>query len=434
MSPLPRIAAIDGWLIDSTVKGYPGTASPTRLGDIAARGWSVLRDDLPLPAAIIKASSLAHNRAWMRRYLDRAGAVLCPHGKTTMSPQLFAAQLADGAFGITCATVSQLQVYRRFGIGRVLMANQLIGARAIAYVLEELARDPSFEIYLLVDSVAGVERLARAARSAGLARPLRVLLEVGIAGERTGVRSMAALEDVLAAIEAAEACVRVHGVEAFEGVVDAGPPVREQVIEGLLSFQLEASARARRSTAAAVPWLLSAGGSSHFDLAAERLRAGAQEPDSLLVLRSGCYLTHDHGAYASAQRARAARSQAVTALGEGFRPALEVWTHVQSRPEPGRAFLTAGKRDVSFDLDLPRPIGWLRPGQHATPQPLDAEHRVVKLNDQHAHLSLPHASPLAVGDLVALGISHPCTTFDKWQLLYLVDDDYTVIDAIRTFF
>jgi D-serine dehydratase len=331
MNPLPRIPAIDAWLIDSTVKGYPGTAAPTRLGDIAARGWNVLRDDLPLPAAIIKASSLAHNRVWMRRYLDRVGAILCPHGKTTMSPQLFAAQLEDGAFGITCATVAQLQVYRRFGIRRVLMANQLVGARAIAYVVGELAGDPSFEIYLLVDSVAGVERLARAARAAGLSRPLRLLVEVGLTGARTGVRSMAALEELLAAIEAAAACVRVHGVECFEGVVDAGSPAGEQAVEELLSFQLEASARARKSPAAAAPWLLSAGGSAHFDLAAERLRAGAQAAGSLVVLRSGCYLTHDHVAYASAQCARATRSADVAALGEGFRPALEVWTHVQSR-------------------------------------------------------------------------------------------------------
>ena len=134
------------------------------------------------------------------------------------------------------------------------------------------------------------------------------------------------------------------------------------------------------------------------------------------------------------QRARAVRSALVAELGEGFRPALEVWTHVQSRPEPDHAYLTAGKRDVSFDLDLPRPVAWFRPGSTGAPQPLDSGYRVVKLNDQHAYLRLPTESPLEVGDLVALGISHPCTTFDRWQLLDLVEDDYTIVDAIRTFF
>ena len=60
--------------------------------------------------------------------------------------------------------------------------------------------------------------------------------------------------------------------------------------------------------------------------------------------------------------------------------------------------------------------------------------RVTGLNDQHAYLELPAASPLKVGDLVGFGISHPCTTFDKWQLIYVVDDDYRIVDAIRTFF
>lgn len=433
MGSLPRIPALDAWLIDGTVKGYPGSAPPTRLGDLGDRRWNVLFDDVPLPAAVLKASSLEQNRGWMRRYLAATGAVLCPHGKTTMSPQLFQAQLEDGAFGITCATVSQLQVYRRFGINRVLMANQVVGRRAVAYVIDELERDPTFELYLLVDSVEGVDRLATAAAAAGLARPLRLLLEVGLAGARTGVRDLAGAEAVISAVESAGRWAHLHGVEVFEDVVEGSPAERERAIESLLAFQLEASSRGRRSTAAAMPWLLSAGGSSYFDLAAERL-GGAADTQTLIVLRSGCYLTHDHGIYGDAQRARIARSSAVRTVGDGFRPALEIWTHVQSRPEAARAYLTAGKRDVSYDRDLPRPIAWFRPGLHSTPQALDGQYSIVRLNDQHAHLRVPDDSPLAFGDLVGLGISHPCTTFDKWQLLYVVDDDYTVVDGVRTFF
>jgi len=434
MTPLPRIAAIDELPLDATFKGYPGTEPPLRVGQVAARGWNLLREDLPLPAAVLKASALSHNRAWMRAYLARTGAVLCPHGKTTMSPQLFAAQLEDGAFGITCATAGQLPVYRRYGIQRVLMANQVVGGRAIAYVMAELGRDPAFELYLLVDSVDGVRRLASAARAAGLGRPLRLLVEVGANGARTGTRSMTDFEAVLGAVEAAGPGVRLHGVEAYEGVVEAADGPREAAIEALLDFQLAASTRARRSRAAATPWLLSAGGSSYFDLVAQRLGAHVRDAGALLVLRSGCYLTHDHGTYAQAQAERTRRDATVAGLGEGFRAALEVWTHVQSRPEAARAYLTAGKRDLSYDVDLPRPLAWYRPGRHARPEPLDAAHRIVKLNDQHAHLALPERSPLAVGDLVALGISHPCTAFERWPLLYLVDDAYTVIDAVRTFF
>jgi D-serine dehydratase len=436
MSPLPRIPAVDASILDSTVKGYPGTAAPGPLGAIARHGWNVLREDLPFPLALIRRSSLEHNRAWMRRFLSASGTRLAPHGKTTMSPQLFAAQIEDGAFGITCATVEQLQVYRTFGVGRVLMANQVIGRQEIAFVVAELAGDPEFELYLVVDSVAGVERLATAARLAGLSRPLRLLVEVGLAGARTGARSSAAAAAVIAAIESRYPWVEIHGVESYEGIFEGSAADKDRAVEDLLSFQLEVSRTARQSPAAcrSEPWLLTAGGSAYFDVVAARLTAGAADADTTVVLRSGCYLTHDHTAYASAQHLRASRSALVQGLGEGFRPAIEVWTHLQSRPEPEYAYLTAGKRDVSFDLDMPKPVSWVRPGQHAAPQPLEATYRIARLNDQHAHLRLPADSPLAVGDLVALGISHPCTTFDKWQLIYVVDDDYTVVDAIRTYF
>jgi D-serine dehydratase len=124
-------------------------------------------------------------------------------------------------------------------------------------------------------------------------------------------------------------------------------------------------------------------------------------------------------------------------LGPGLTAALEVWAYVQSRPERTKAILTAGKRDLSYDVDLPVPLKWVRP--HAGVDAgaiaeLDPGHIVTGLNDQHCHVAVPADSPLQVGDMVALGISHPCTTFDKWQVIPVVDDKYTVVSAIKTFF
>jgi D-serine dehydratase len=62
----------------------------------------------------------------------------------------------------------------------------------------------------------------------------------------------------------------------------------------------------------------------------------------------------------------------------------------------------------------------------------------MALNDQHAYL---HFNPQApqdgqpfVGQIIGSGISHPCTTFDKWRWMPLVDDHYQVIDAISIHF
>jgi D-serine dehydratase len=352
-----------------------------------------------------------------------------------MAPQLFARQLADGAWGITVATVQQLMVCRRFGVARVLMANQPTGRQAIQGALAELADDPSFEFLCLIDSVRGVEGLAEEVRAFRLDRPIQVLLEAGLPGGRTGCRSLAdALEVARAAAAAPE--LALVGVEAFEGLIrEATPEASARKVEGLLDFVVEtAIACDREDLYAPGQVLLSAGGSAFFDRVAQRFRAANLNREVKVVLRSGCYLTHDSQMYHRLFAELCERTPEARRIGPGLRPALEVWAYVQSVPEPGLAIVTMGKRDVSYDAGLPVPEQWFRPGLHARPQSLGEGFRVTGLNDQHAYLAVPEDGPLEIGDMVAFGISHPCTTFDKWQLLYVVDDDYRVVEALRTFF
>jgi D-serine dehydratase len=154
------------------------------------------------------------------------------------------------------------------------------------------------------------------------------------------------------------------------------------------------------------------------------------------ILRSGCYVTHDHGFYHHLLQEMQTRESVVEA--DNLRPALEVWSMVQSRPEPDLAILTMGKRDASYDIDLPFPVKTHRPGDTSQPFDLPAGCNLEKMNDQHAYLRLPKDSAictsLQVGDLVACGISHPCTTFDKWPVILVVDDAYQVQSAVNTFF
>jgi D-serine dehydratase len=421
--------------VDPTVKGWPARAGTLPLGEVGAKGWNLLREDLPLPAAVIRRSTLEHNSRWMRSFLERFDALICPHGKTTMAPQLFARQLADGAWGITVATAQQLMVCRRFGVARVLMANQPTGRQAIQAALAELADDPSFEFLCLIDSVRGVEGLAEEVRAFRLDRPIQVLLEAGLPGGRTGCRSLAdALEVARAAAAAPE--LALVGVEAFEGLIrEATPEASARKVEGLLDFVVEtAIACDREDLYAPGQVLLSAGGSAFFDRVAQRFRAANLNREVKVVLRSGCYLTHDSQMYHRLFAELCERTPEARRIGPGLRPALEVWAYVQSVPEPGLAIVTMGKRDVSYDAGLPVPEQWFRPGLHARPQSLGEGFRVTGLNDQHAYLAVPEDGPLEIGDMVAFGISHPCTTFDKWQLLYVVDDDYRVVEALRTFF
>lgn len=422
--------------VDQRIKGMPGGLEPLALEAIGAQGWNLLREDLPLPVAVLRQSALAANRRWMQAFLQHSGAVIAPHGKTTMSPQLFDTQLADGAWAITVATVHQLQVARAYGVERVILANQLVGRQAIRYVLDELARDPAFDFYCLVDSVEGVAQLAAAVQQAGLDRPIQLLLEGGYRGGRTGCRDLASALAVARAVAAAAPALTLRGVEGFEGLFPGSAEAKAAAVASFLEFLVEiAVAVEREGLFAKGPLLLSAGGSAFYDMVAARFARARFTREVRVVTRSGCYLTHDAGLYAHAFDDLLRRSPGLARLNAAPEAALEVWAYVQSRPEPEKVLLTLGKRDVSYD-EMPVALRWFRPGGGLGPAPatIDAGHVVTGLNDQHCHMTVPANSPLAVGDMVAFGISHPCLTFDKWQVIPMVDDAYNVVGAIRTFF
>jgi D-serine dehydratase len=433
---MPDLGEIDALPLDGLTKGLPAGVSPLRLGEVGRQGWNVLAQDLPLPLAVLKESALAHNGAWMRRFLAASGARLSPHGKTSMSPQLFARQLDDGAWAITVATVQQLGVCRRFGFPRILLANQLVGPSAIAYVLAELKRDPEFDFYCLVDSVDGVDLLAAAAREAAAGRPLQVLLEGGTPGGRTGARELQEALAVARAVKRAEPYLALRGVEGFEGLIpgtdEAG---QDRAVAAFIDYLVTiARAAAAEGLFAPGPVLLTAGGSAFYDLVVERFRAAALGREAMIVTRSGCYLTHDSGLYEAFFRRVKHRTPLVENLGEPPRAAFEVWAYVQSRPEPEKAILTMGQRDVGRDAAWPVPLLWYRPGLHDRPQPAPAGSAVTGMNDQHTHMKVEEAAPYRVGDMLGFGVSHPCTTFDKWDVIPLIDDDYNVVSAIKTFF
>jgi D-serine dehydratase len=434
MNALPHgglaLSSLEEQVLHPGVKGLP-IGAPLRQGAIGVQGWNVLHGDTSFPVAVLKTSALRHNLDWMRAFCERNKVELAPHGKTTMSPQLFGAQLANGAWGITLANAVQVQVAYRFGVRRVLIANQLVARSDVRAVLQLLHDDPDFACYVLADSLAGVARLSEEVVAHPLARPLPVLVELGLSGKRAGCRTLDEAMTVARAIEHAPGLL-LAGFEGYEGLLDERGAV-EDFIQKLCALVLEAD---DEGLFGAPEIMITAGGSGFFDLVAQGFKGlhGLSRP-LRPVLRSGCYLTSDHGMY-QVQLQKLDQREGIEP-GQGLRPALEIWSVVQSRPEPGLAILTMGKRDASHDAGLPVPLLHHRPGPGA-PRALPAGCEVVKMNDQHAYLRLPEGDPirelLSVGDLVGCGISHPCTTFDRWPLLLAVDDDYAVRGALNTFF
>ncbi|HEX8527475.1 alanine racemase [Allosphingosinicella sp.] len=404
--------------LDWRNKGLPPDAEGLTPGDIGRLGLNLLDGDMMMPVAILRERALRRNIAAMQAFADRIGALLCPHGKTSMSPELFAMQLAAGAWGLTAATAHHVRIYRRLGIGRIFLASQLAARADLDFIAGELAEDPELDLYCLVDSPESAELLAAAASRALLGRPIQLLIETGFAGGRAGVRDVDQALGLARRIGEAAPFLQLRGIETFEGIRQTVPQARSEAAEMIGLAVAAAEAAAAEGLFGEGPLLLSAGGSAFLDLCAAGLPARIGGLPVQRIIRPGCYVTHDHGLYAR------------IAAEPKLEPALETWGSVLSLPEPGLAIVGVGKRDVSNDIDPPVPIGVHRPGKGTLP----AEGlRTLGLWDQHLGLGCPPGS-LAAGDLVGFGISHPCSTFDRWRALFTVDEDYRVTGAVTTLF
>ncbi|MGI8867988.1 MAG: alanine racemase [Mycobacteriales bacterium] len=416
----PAVEALRDRPISLLDKGFGGSERTCERSarEIARAGLALHDGDFILPVMTLRQNALEHNIAAMARFCAEHGVELAPHAKTTMSPPLFARQLDAGAWGLTAATVGHVQVYRAFGVGRVLLANQLVDPAAIRWVMAERRRDPEFAFSCYVDGADGIAILAAAAGHEDA--PLDVLIELGHAGGRTGVRDDAAARDLARRILTTPG-LRLAGVSAYEGSV--GPVRTPETLDGVAALCDRVAALAHELVPATGSFIVSAGGSAYPDVVAERLSAARDV--AVVVLRSGSYLTHDHGMYAEVSPF--ARPDSAYAL----RPALELWTHVLSHPEPGLALLSIGRRDAPFDAGWPVPLRVRGRGGEVRPAGGMA---VVHMNDQHAFLRLDDPGSVSVGEALCLGISHPCTAFDKWRQLPVVDDRGIVVDVVPTFF
>lgn len=413
-------------LISPLNKGLGLFDKPLPPSDLAQLGWNLLHEDLSLPAAVLYEDRLQHNLEWMHEFITAYGVKLAPHGKTTMAPALFRLQLQRGAWGITLATPHQTAVAYQHGVRRILMANQLVGKTNMA-IIARLLEDPAFEYYCLVDSAAQIDQLGSFFSAHG--QHLGVLLELGVPGGRTGICNEEQLQAALAALSHWSTSIALSGVELYEGVLDDESAIRDFLQRAVsVTKQLAADHRFHRK-----PTLLSGAGSAWYDVVAEVFSAAHFDEPVEILLRPGCYLTHDIGIYRAAQTKIQQRNPVAHRMSSGLLPALHIWAYVQSIPEAEKAIIAMGKRDAAFDAGLPAPALHYRPGD-AAPKAAPDHWKLTKMMDQHAYLQIAPQDDLRVGDMIAFDISHPCLTFDKWRTIPILDAEYRVKDILQTFF
>ena len=421
--------------LDWRHKAVPATANGTTHADFLAAKHTLA--DLQTPLLTLDAGALRANADRLADWCRDHGVLLAPHGKTTMSPQLWAQQLDRGAWGITLANFAQLRVAREFGVRNLQLANSLTDPHAIEWVAS--VATPDAPILSWIDSMGTVDVINRTL--AGSDAVLDVLVELGAHGGRTGARSVEAAMEISRAVSESPN-LRLVGVSGYEGSLahtadDAGlAAVRGYLAQmRLLHEELLAA-----GLYGANKVIITAGGSAYFDdvvtVLSPCISTGAElgGPAVDLMIRSGAYIIHDDGFYRGI-------SPFSREGGQPFKAGMYGWARVVSQTEPGLAILDAGKRDLPFDEGLPEPQ-FIGPVLGGAMEPLLGA-RITSVNDQHSFMTYDaNSTTVRPGDVVRLGLSHPCTAFDKWTVIPVLADsgsaegpgNQTVVDLIHTFF
>lgn len=417
----------DADLLTARDKGIPDRAIGMTIAEFLASEPRL--DEFWTPLVVLDDSAMRHNVDTMATWCRQRGLELMPHGKTTMAPALWQRQLDAGATGITLATMGQVRTARSSGVSSIMLANSIVDERSLRYLATELD-DPSLQFTCWVDSLQTVEAMDRALQSADGSRPVDVLVELGAPGGRTGARTIDAAIEVAERV-ATVSTLRLAGVAGYEGALahDRTEPAQAAVREYLHS-QVALHERIGHLYGPGEIYV-TAGGSAYFDIVADVYAdAGAGgNSGTHFTLRSGAYIVHDDGFYRQISPFDEARASAEAPR---LRTAMHGIGRVVSQPEPGLALLDGGKRDFPYDEGLPIPRQ-TAPELGAPWQPFDGA-TVTAMNDQHSFVRAQNVGP--VGAVVALGLSHPCTAFDKWRVLPVVDswDSGVVIDLVRTYF
>jgi Predicted amino acid aldolase or racemase len=423
---------LDAERLSARDKGIPARAVGMTVGEFLA-GEPRL-SEFWTPIVVLDDEAIRNNLAVMAQWSASRGLALMPHGKTTMAPALWQRQLDAGSLGITLATMGQVRTARSFGLDSIMLANAVVDDRSLRFLAAELA-DPGFRFVCWADSVATIEAMERALRDAGTPRRVDVCVELGAAGGRTGARTIAEAAEV-ARRAAASDVVRLAGVAGYEGSLghDRSDAALDAVRD-YLGQQLTLHDALGELYDDDGDIYVTAGGSAYFDLVADVYAdAIAADPRTLWTLRSGAYIVHDDGFYRRISPLDEAGGGVTADARTGrLHSAMHGIARVVSHPEPSLALLDGGKRDFPFDEGLPIPRQTATDlGGEWTPL---AGASVSAMNDQHSYLGLT-TEDVALGSVVALGLSHPCTTFDKWHFLPVVASQRSdrVVELVRTFF
>jgi D-serine deaminase-like pyridoxal phosphate-dependent protein len=340
--------------------------------------------EIATPALLVDVTVLDRNLARMAAFFANGPCRLRPHFKAHKTPAIARRQLTAGScVGLTCATVSEAEVVREF-CDDILIANEIVSSDKCARAAA-LARDRA--ITVAVDSNAGIDVLANAARAAGVT--IGVLVDVNVGQGRCGVEP--GEPTVMLARRVAEAKgLRIRGVMGYEGHLQPLRDRTERETRTRAAIQ-ELVQTAKQIRAAGMPCeVVSSGGTGTYDISGS--------VDGVTEIQAGSYALMDTD---------------YTSVGVPFEQAFYVLGTIVSRPSPERCVADCGHKSMTKDHGLPSVQG------------IDGA-AVTALNDEHAVIAVPPSCTLSIGDRVRLIPSHTDPTVNLHDVFYAVEGDRVV--------
>ncbi|HVP05866.1 MAG TPA: DSD1 family PLP-dependent enzyme [Dehalococcoidia bacterium] len=339
-------------------------------------------NDIPTPALLLDIAGMERNIRRMADFFAQSECKLRPHFKAHKTPEIARRQLAAGSCtGLTCATVGEAEIASEF-CDDILIANQVIGRDKVSRVAQIARR--GIDIKIAVDSIEGLDQIARAAE--GAEAEVGLLVDVNVGMPRCGVQPGEPAA-ALAKRISDTANVRLRGAMGYEGHV-VGIPDRTKRAPAAATAMSALSASVQAIRDAGLPCeIVSAGGTGTYDITGRI--------PGITEIQAGSYVLMD------------------TAYGKldiPFEQAMWVLGTVVSRPSPLLCVLDSGHKSCTED--------------HGNPSVRGIEGAsVMFLSDEHASLNIPADSQLKAGDRVQLVPSHIDPTINLHDVFYALDGE-----------
>ena len=356
--------------------------------------------DLDTPSLLIEQSRMMKNLRSMQEYADSHNVNLRPHTKTHKMPELALLQENLGAKGITVAKVGEAEVMARNGLQDIFIANEIVGERKLDRI-KELAR--SIKISFGIDSVEQVQMIESA--FAGEGQPARVLAEIEVGENRSGITTKESFELLLNCLEKCRH-VKLIGVFSHDGDSYGAESV-EIALERSVKAQLRTLEFAKLAEKKGFDISVVSVGST------PSMVNGSEIVDGVTEIRPGTYIFMD-----------ASQGHAV---GDMSSCAASVLATVMSKPTDTRVILDVGAKGLTMQS---RNEGICATPGLGTIYEYPETH-IYAMYDEHAIIyDKSFHDSVKIGDKVRVIMVHICPVVNLYDECWLIDDRGEVIKSI----